>query len=274
MMVDERLVRRLESGAAANDVAVVSRMCSRDEHCPADAQPFNDGALIAMGKGRYVNRAVGVTLPRLLPGDVSTIEAYFSDRGISPAIELSAWASEETVALLRKRGYRPDWFRAMYAMRLGAISSLPAPAFRIEPVGAEHLADWLGALAEANGITEASRRLISDEYALANGAVPDTIDLVALSNDRVIGCASLQMLDGVAWLGGAATIPAWRGRGVQTALIQHRLRLAAEAGVGIAAATAVPSGASARNLGRLGFSHVQTQVVVSTDPPVRTSFDR
>ena len=57
-------------------------------------------------------------------------------------------------------------------------------------------------------------------------------------------------------------MPAFRRHGVQATLVAHRLRMATELGCDIAAATAVPSGASARNLVRLGWQLVQTQLVV------------
>jgi GNAT superfamily N-acetyltransferase len=72
----------------------------------------------------------------------------------------------------------------------------------------------------------------------------------------------VQIVDGVAWLGGAATIPKHRQRGVQAALVAHRLRLAAQLGCGLAAVTALSNGPSARNIVRLGFQHIHTQAVV------------
>lgn len=86
--------------------------------------------------------------------------------------------------------------------------------------------------------------------------------VMAMVDGQPAGCGSLHVADGVGWLGGAATMPAFRRRGVQATLVAHRLQMALDLGCDIAAATAVPSGASARNLVRLGFHLVQTQVVV------------
>ncbi|WP_253829825.1 GNAT family N-acetyltransferase [Prauserella aidingensis] len=59
--------------------------------------------------------------------------------------------------------------------------------------------------------------------------------------------------DDVAVLGGAATLPAYRGRGAQHRLLRHRLRVAAESGCNLAVATAQPSSTSMRNLRISGF---------------------
>ena len=71
------------------------------------------------------------------------------------------------------------------------------------------------------------------------------------------------MIDAVGWLGGAATLPENRGRGLQQALVEQRLRLAAAEGCDLAAATALPDGQSARNLVRFGFRLLYTQVVLT-----------
>ncbi|WP_166345720.1 GNAT family N-acetyltransferase [Phytoactinopolyspora limicola] len=57
----------------------------------------------------------------------------------------------------------------------------------------------------------------------------------------------------IAVLGGASTLPAHRGQGAQTQLLQHRLRLAREAGCALAVATARPDSVSAANLSKAGF---------------------
>jgi GNAT superfamily N-acetyltransferase len=58
-----------------------------------------------------------------------------------------------------------------------------------------------------------------------------------------------------------STIPAARRRGVQAALVRHRLARAATLGCELAAATAAVGSASERNLVRLGF---EAQFAVET----------
>ena len=69
----------------------------------------------------------------------------------------------------------------------------------------------------------------------------------------------MTIFEDVATLGGMSTIPAERGRGVQAALILHRLGLAKQAGCTIATSTTVVGGASERNVQRFGFepNHVK-----------------
>ncbi|MDQ3358462.1 MAG: GNAT family N-acetyltransferase [Actinomycetota bacterium] len=100
-------------------------------------------------------------------------------------------------------------------------------------------------------------------YTEALRLVPGTTHLVATHDGEAVACASLNVVDGVGWLGGAATIPQLRGHGVHADLLDHRLALAIELGCDILAATALPSGSSARNLHRAGFQLGWTQVVMT-----------
>jgi GNAT superfamily N-acetyltransferase len=67
---------------------------------------------------------------------------------------------------------------------------------------------------------------------------------------------------GVALLFGDATLPEARGRGVQQALIGHRLRLASEAGCEWAMASVLPGSGSHRNYERMGFGLAYMRVNV------------
>jgi GNAT superfamily N-acetyltransferase len=67
------------------------------------------------------------------------------------------------------------------------------------------------------------------------------------------GGAVLTVPDGVAYLAYASTLPAFRGRGVQSALLAERLRLAAEAGCDLVVSLAEFDSPSARNLQRVGL---------------------
>jgi GNAT superfamily N-acetyltransferase len=255
MIVDEALVRRLEASAAQAALQLIDRMQS------ADGVPFGDGALIAMGAGRYVNRATGVTLRELSLVDFDEIEQFFTTRRLPPMIEVSSWANTATVAAVAARQYAAQWFRGMYAITPEAQSA--DESVTIEEVTDATLDAWMNVLAEGNQATGSQARQTSDEFALANRSMTDSADFLALIDGSPVGSGSLQVIEGIGWAGGAATLPSHRGRGVQTALLRHRLHLAATLGCELVAATAIPSGASARNMHRLGFTHVQTQVVLA-----------
>jgi GNAT superfamily N-acetyltransferase len=217
-----------------------------------------------MGAGRYVNRAVGLGREMLGPTDLAAIERFYAGHGLPAAIELSSWAPADTVDALRTAGYTVSWFRAVLVHPLtGDRPSAPStPRLTVERVTATTASEWRHVLADGNELDDANARATSNEFATAAAAVPGSIELLARLDGEAVGCGSIQLSHGIAWLGGAATVPGGRNQGVQAALLRARLDLALEVGAELAAATAVPSGTSARNLGRAGFTIVQTQAVV------------
>ena len=67
------------------------------------------------------------------------------------------------------------------------------------------------------------------------------------------------MHDGVALLGGAATVPELRRRGLQAALLEERLRYAFEHGCDLAMMVAEAGSNSQRNAERKGFRIAYTR---------------
>ena len=74
-----------------------------------------------------------------------------------------------------------------------------------------------------------------------------------------MGGASLSLHEGIAGVYGASTLPAFRNRGVQTALLHARMAAAAAAGYDLAMTSALPGSASQRNIERQDFRVVYTR---------------
>ncbi len=71
---------------------------------------------------------------------------------------------------------------------------------------------------------------------------------------------ALLIHESVALLAGASTIPEGRKQGAQLALLESRLRYAAEQGCDIAMMCALPGSASQRNAERQGFRIAYTRI--------------
>ncbi|UOZ02807.1 GNAT family N-acetyltransferase [Amycolatopsis sp. WQ 127309] len=90
-------------------------------------------------------------------------------------------------------------------------------------------------------------------FVAAEHRVPAMRRFLLVEGGTPIAAAGMTVHGDVAVLGGAATLPAHRGRGAQSRLLRHRLRVAADAGCVLAVATARAGSVSAANLGRAGF---------------------
>jgi GNAT superfamily N-acetyltransferase len=89
---------------------------------------------------------------------------------------------------------------------------------------------------------------------------PHTECYLALVNGKPAAGATVAMRDGVAGLFGASTLPAYRSRGLQTALLQKRLASAEAVGCDLAVSLARPGSTSERNIARHGMQTLYTRV--------------
>jgi len=99
----------------------------------------------------------------------------------------------------------------------------------------------------------------------------DTSMFVARIDGRVAGSAGLSVMETprgrVGELYIASTLPAFRGRGVQTALLQARLAAARDAGCALVFVGARPANTSARNVERAGFGLAFTKATFARACP-------
>ena len=79
---------------------------------------------------------------------------------------------------------------------------------------------------------------------------------------QAVGGGAMYVHDGVVEFGSTSTLPAFRRRGVQTALLDVRLKLAQEIGCDLAMVITSPGTASQRNVMRLGFELAYTKAAM------------
>ncbi|HEX5435464.1 MAG TPA: GNAT family N-acetyltransferase, partial [Candidatus Angelobacter sp.] len=92
----------------------------------------------------------------------------------------------------------------------------------------------------------------------------NAICLGAFTDSKMVGGAGGLVVPQhrMAGLFGAATLPEFRGRGIQKALLNERLRIVQEAGCDLAVTLTMPGTSSQRNAERAGFRTAYTKVVV------------
>jgi GNAT superfamily N-acetyltransferase len=263
MRIDIDLVRRIEHSAAVFGAQLAEAMATIAPESRATARSFDGGSLVAFGPGRYVNRAIGVGLGGTAADEVvAAINSFYGERGMAPSLELSPWTDPAIVRQLGADGYRVDWFRNVFVADLPVTTTEPIEPHVIEQVTAATVQVRQAILAGDAAVGTDARRT-SDEMCETARILPGALDFLARVDGETAATGSLNVADGIAWIGGAATLDTHRGQGLQTALIAHRVRLAHELGCDLAAATALPNGQSAQNLLRLGFQLVYTQAVLT-----------
>lgn len=174
--------------------------------------------------------------------ELEAFEAFSAAHGQPPTLHLLSHAAPELLPLLKARGYTLDYVLHAYTHDL---TDLPPPPPL--PIREEADADAWAALS-ARGFgpgTETMMRLVAH--------APGTVRLVAQVDGEPAGTAALGVTEGVAALYGTSTLPQFRGRGAQTALLAARLHLAATLGADLASVFVTPGSGSERNVRRAGF---------------------
>lgn len=188
-------------------------------------------------------------------GDLYEIEQFYLQRGAQIFIELCPLADGETMALLSKRGYRPVQFENVLARPIPAETFQFAPAYPVVHPEREFWARMLG-----QGFTEMDDP--SDE-ALDTGRILHQTEGLCAYGVELEGClssaAALEIRGDIATFSADATLPNARGRGAQTALIQHRLLDAQKQACQIAVAMTAPGSVSQQNYERHGFRVMYTK---------------
>lgn len=118
----------------------------------------------------------------------------------------------------------------------------------------------------ARAITEGFFGELTDEalkLAAILGATKNTVSLMATVDGEPAGGGSLIVVGRTAFLGGMATIERFRGRGIQTAITDRRLELAAEMGCDLVFVETLPGSQCQRNMERRGFRVAFTRCVLA-----------
>lgn len=258
MIVDRTLVNAVEAALIAERTAFADGMAQR---CPSSGAGWLDvagGRAFCTGPGLFSNRALGLALdgPVHSADPVCEIEDFYAQRKLSAEIEVASYTHRSLLDVLSRRGYRMLRFRNIYARRLADPVGDRNKAIDVHQIDTEQRPEWSDVLLDGFGYEAAVDRSRVAGWNEMVATRPGVSAFLASIQGLPVGGASVMVLGEVAVLGGAATRPAHRRIGVQTALIHARLASARRAGCSLAVVTADPGGSSGRNAERAGFTLV------------------
>lgn len=258
--------QRIEGTAARHAVEFAEQLRRAQPDWRTETFPLAGGHVVLCGRGLFVNRGLAVGLDRpVTHADLSQLERQSRSIGVMPTLEVSPGADPSVRSLCDQRGYGVVSSTLVLTLELPHVEAEPeVEGVRAAAVGVGKLPVWQELAAQGWNHLGRHRRRASDAWAEAASRVDGEVFFIArdAQDSRPLGCASLTIRDGLAVLGGMSTLPAERGRGVQSALIRERLAVAAERGCDLATATVAPNGVSERNLIRHGFTVAYENVIL------------
>jgi hypothetical protein len=191
--------------------------------------------------------------------EMDRIEAFFRERGAEVHHEVCPLADKALLEMLGDRGYRPIELSSVLFLPLaGRESAVPATGVQVRLVSDGELDLWARTLA-AGWSDVVDMPALSDLMKVSAARVGAHSFLAELEGQPV-AAGGLAVHEGVALLAGASTIPQWRNRGAQGALLHNRLDYAAGLGCDLAMIVAEPGSASQRNAERHGFRIAYTRI--------------
>ncbi|MGE2719379.1 GNAT family N-acetyltransferase [Mycolicibacterium celeriflavum] len=231
--------------------------------------PAAGGAACFAGAGSPMNKVVGLGFGGM-PGDaeLTEIEHAFAALDTPVQVELSNLGDPQIAAALTGRGYRLVSFENVLGR---ALTEAPRPDMPdgVEVGCSDDLATWIDVVVEGFAHPDTEGVPSHEEFPrdIVENAERDMVQAgattyLAYRDGAVAGGAGMRLSEGVAQLVGAATAPAHRRRGVQTALLTARLIDAAQAGCDIAVVTTQPGSKSQHNVQRRGFHLLYTRAVL------------
>jgi GNAT superfamily N-acetyltransferase len=230
------------------------------------ARPLAGGIASFAEADSPFNKVAGLGFEGVPDADaLDEVERAFAELGAPAQVELSHLADPAVGAFLTERGYRLESYENVLGRRPGDPGG--EVASEVRPCRDDELEAWLSAIADASLVVD-TEGLPSHEDFSRETLVTVLRDMagvrryLAERDGEFAGGASFRVTDGIAQFAGAATVPAHRRRGVQTALLRARLAAARAAGCDLAIVTTQPGSKSQQNAQRQGFDLLYARAIL------------
>jgi len=257
------LAREIELAEAEAAVACAESLMAAHGCGVGAVASVAGGYAVYCGANSPVTQAVGLGLNGAVgKEEFDRLEEFYFSRQEPVRVETCPMADASLIEHYRERGYHVSEFSNVMVRPVeksgAAAAALPA-GIEIQKMADGEIDLWT--LTVAQGFAEhfpVTQEILSIMRLFANGK--NTECYFARVDGKIAGGATLALRGRIAGLFGASTLPQFRNRGVQTALLLARMQRAAERSCELAMSIALPGSASQRNITRRGFRTLYTRV--------------
>jgi len=254
--VDKALARRLESAEEVPQVRYAEIFQKLQPQIGAAAEPVCGGHMIFAGVGSPIGRVTGAGFREpVAAADLDRVEEFYRSKGAPSQVDICPLTDSSLLELLKQRNYTLFELNNVLYRRLDPAESFPSTdAAVICPGGKEEtgeFADIVGRSFFPDGNSPFDMAQTMSPLFQMDGALA----FVAKVDGKMAACAAGLVIQehGIVALFGAGTLSEYRRRGLQTALLQTRMAVAAKAGCEFAVIVTQGGTTSQRNAERLGF---------------------
>lgn len=262
---DPGLTQRLERFRAELQVSF-ARTCSRVyPHTTPAWEPVGGGWAVFTHLGSPINRAQGLGMDGpVTAADLDRLEAFYFDRGAPAQVDITPNTDRSLIDLVGERGYRCHFFLNMLYRPVLPEDADLEPEADVAPVPQAQLPAWADLVADGFGYKVPPGEI---NLSLITGSQDEATAYLASVDSMPAGGGAVQIKGRDAYLGSTAVLPAFRRRGVQTALLKARLASIARAGGELVQVQTTPGSDSQRNVMRAGFLIAYTKTMLIRQKP-------
>lgn len=273
--VDRALARRFES---AEEMPQVYHAQWCREHQPeirAAVEQIAGGHMIFAGLGSPIGRAVGMGFAAPVTAeDMNRLEDFYFSRKAPSQLDYCPLTDPSLLELAKQRGYGIAELNNVLARRLlredprRSQSHSPSAEFNVRPMRPEEAPTFSSVLRQSF-FPDGGEPPGFDAMLLPMFSFSGSLTFVAEHHGQVVatGAALVIPEHKIVGLYGAGTLKQFRGRGLQTAMLERRMQAAAEAGCEYAVIVTQGGTTSQRNAERLGFQVVYSKATLIKAPP-------
>jgi GNAT superfamily N-acetyltransferase len=263
--VDKAFARRLESAEEFPQVDCARMFQKLRPEVGADFAPFCGGHMMFAGLNSPIGHAAGLGFDGpVTAADFERLEAFYRSHSAPAQLDICPLTDPTVLELSNTRGYRIAELNNVLYANLDRQQSVDVP---------KGVTIRRGTTAEAGVFSD----LLTSSFFEKETPPPDFADMLAPLFHFPEALTFLATVDGVPVaaaagriipehrvfaLFGAGTLPQFRGRGIQTALLRTRMKAAAEAGCELVVVVTRGGTTSERNCIRLGFQTAYSKATV------------
>jgi GNAT superfamily N-acetyltransferase len=233
------------------------------------------GTAIYVAPGSPLNKVLGLGVGEAVSDhDIDALCEFYRQHASPAQVELCPLTARDLAGRLCARGFVPQGFENELACGLGESRPVARPGraadhIRVSRTTPEEDPVWIRVVAEGFAVGEGARPdAIADAHAV--GALGEMMQLfthpairryLAWMGGTPVGGGATYVHDRTVGVFGTATLPRFRGRGVQTALVARGLEEAAGQ-ADLAISTTEPGSTSQRTFERIGFQVLYTRLIL------------
>ncbi|MGD0050503.1 MAG: hypothetical protein ABSD03_01640 [Vulcanimicrobiaceae bacterium] len=257
MKIDRAFCDAIERAEVAAALQCANNAAARFPQLHPQAQKIAGGIAAFAGINSPFSEAVGLGLWESAGArEADAVTAFYRERGTQPRVRCSPYVDPKFVRALIALGYEPLEYETPMTAELATIGARRDPRVTL--------------MRDANAWSAATGSAFMDgapcdESNLVIGLIvctlPGSTALEIREADAIVASGCMDVQGVLAGFYGAGTAPAFRGRGLQTALILDRAARALERGAHFGRVTTRPDSISEQNFRGLGFVPLYTRTL-------------